>query len=98
MKENIITPPPPPSNPNWHRFANNVIGCKSLVDSYFAAGFHCSKATAYVNASKLRRKPVVDEYIQYWTQLQSQQYQQRQDALWAREFDDTLRRLGLRNR
>ena len=71
---NTETPaPPPPANPNWHRFANSVIGCKSLVDSYLAAGFQCTKATAYVNASRLRRKPVVDEYIRYWVDRASQQ-------------------------
>jgi phage terminase small subunit len=70
------TAPSPPSNPNWHRFANNVIGCKSLVDSYLAAGFQCTKATAYVNASKLRRKPVVAEYIRYWV---DREYRQRQE-------------------
>lgn len=68
--------PPPPSNPYWHRFANNVIGCKSLVDSYLDAGFHCTKATAYVNASKLRRKPAVADYIRYWV---DREYQQRQE-------------------
>jgi len=67
--------PSPPSNPYWHRFANNVIGCKSLVDSYLDAGFHCTKATAYVNASRLRRKPVVAEYIRYWMDRQHQQRQ-----------------------
>ena len=58
---------PPPTNSNWHRFANNVINCKSLVDSYLEAGFRCTKATAYVNASRLRRKPAVADYIEYWT-------------------------------
>lgn len=69
------TAPPPPSNSNWHRFANNVIGYKSLVDSYLDAGFHCTRATAYVNASKLRRKPVVADYIRYWM---DRHYQERQ--------------------
>lgn len=84
--------PPPPSNPCWHRFANNVSGCKSLVDSYLAAGFECTKATAYVNASKLRRKPVVADYIRYWAE---QEYQQRQDERMKLEeevFKMTLRR------
>ena len=71
-----LTAPPPPSNPYWHRFANNVIGCKSLVDSYLDAGFQCTKATAYVNASKLRRKPVVAECIRYWV---DREYRQRQE-------------------
>ena len=66
--------PPPPANPYWHRFANNVIGFKSLVDSYLAAGFQCTRATAYVNASRLRRKPVVDDYIRYWV---DRRYQER---------------------
>ena len=77
------TTPPPPSNPNWHRFANHVIGCKSLVDSYLAAGFQCTKATAYVNASKLRKKPVVDEYIQYWV---GWEYQHRGEEQMKRDW------------
>ena len=77
MNEENTTPPPPPANPNWHRFANNVIGFKSLVDSYLAAGFKCTKVTAYVNASRLRKKPEVAEYIRYWI---DRQYQQRQAA------------------
>lgn len=88
-----LTAPPPPSNPYWHRFANNVIGCKSLVDSYLAAGFQCTKATAYVNASKLRRKPVVAEYIRYWVDRQSQR---RRDERMKRDeeaFKMPLRRL-----
>ena len=76
MNQENTTPPPPPSNPNWHRFANNVIGFNSLVDSYLAAGFKCTRATAYVNASRLRNKPAVAEYIRYWIE---RQYQERQE-------------------
>ena len=79
----MTTPPPPPSNPNWHRFANNVLGCKSLVEAYLAAGFHCTRATAYVNASKLRRKPAVDEYIRYWGEQQHQQFLE----IWRRRMN-----------
>ena len=85
---NPDTPAPPaPANPYWHRFANNVIACKSLVDSYLDAGFHCTKATAYVNASKLRRKPVVDDYIRYCVE---QAYQQCRAEQMKRD-EDTFR-------
>ncbi len=64
-------PPPPPANPKWHSFANHVLGGKSLVDAYLAAGFQSTRAAAYVNASKLRRKPAVATYIGYWMRKDS---------------------------
>jgi|GEM_PF-4717081 len=88
---NTETPaPPPPANPNWHRFANSVIGYHSLVDSYLAAGFQCTKATAYVNASRLRRKPVVAEYIRYWM---DRHYQERQAEQKKRDEEASRMRL-----
>ncbi len=76
------TAPPPPANPNWHRFADNVMAGKSLVDSYLAAGFQCTRASAYVNASKLSSKPVVAVYIRYWL---DRRYREHQEKLMNRD-------------
>jgi phage terminase small subunit len=76
MSHEIIIQPTPPLNPKWHCFADHVIGCKSLVEAYLAAGFHCTRSTAYVNASKLRRKPAVAEYINQHTKLRNRQHEE----------------------
>jgi phage terminase small subunit len=69
-------PPPPPTNVRWHRFANSVIEGTYLVEAYLEAGFTCAKTSAYVLASRLRRKPEVDVYIEYWAARKSEQQQQ----------------------
>jgi hypothetical protein len=77
-------PPPPPSNPFWHRFANLYLTtCPTLVDAYLGAGYQCTRNTAYVNGWKLFRKPVVAEYIRYWTQVQHEQRQKEFRAALA---------------
>jgi phage terminase small subunit len=62
---------------------------KSLADSYLAAGFQCTKATAYVNASKLSSKPVVAAYIRYWMDRRDQESREKQMKKY--EFTPKLR-------
>jgi hypothetical protein len=58
------TPPAPPAlKASWSRFAVLVADGRYLVDAYLSAGFQCTRATAYVNASKLRKKPAVASAI-----------------------------------
>jgi hypothetical protein len=54
---------PPPTDPRHQRFAVLVSQGRYLADAYQQAGFQCSRATAYVNGHRLRRKPAVADYI-----------------------------------
>lgn len=58
-----LPPPVPPADPRHHRFALNYLALHTLVDSYLLAGFQCKRTTAYVNSSRLIRRPDVAAFL-----------------------------------
>ena len=90
-----MTPlPDPPKNPRHHQFAVLVSKGSFLVDAYLKVGYQCTRATAYVNGHKLRRRPEVANYIKA---LMDRVWEEKL-AEWDRQREQDLQRLLARLR
>jgi hypothetical protein len=75
-------PPSPPEDARHHHFAVLVFQGRSLADAYQEAGFQCTRATAYVNGHRLRRKPAVADYIAALVQAEQMAREEAQRKEW----------------